>query len=191
MKILVIDNYDSFTYNLVHLIKIASNAEVEVFYNDQITIEAIKEKSLDAIVISPGPSDPDASGITLEVIAKFYDKLPIFGVCLGHQAIGQFFGSKIIRIDPPMHGKVDIISHFGNKFFDNIPHSFNATRYHSLVIDQNSLPDCLTVIATSKDSQIMAIAHKSLPIFGVQFHPESIASEYGKIMIKNFLNYLD
>jgi anthranilate synthase/aminodeoxychorismate synthase-like glutamine amidotransferase len=188
MKILLIDNYDSFTYNLVHLIKMNINCEVIVLYNDKITVSEASKMGISHLIISPGPCDPLRSGATLALIEYFHNKIPIFGVCLGHQAIGEFFGGNIIQAPLPVHGKIDNIKHYGDDMFNHIPSSFKATRYHSLVIKQSTLPQCLIITATSSDHQIMAIRHKGLPIFGVQFHPESIISEFGKQILINFFS---
>jgi anthranilate synthase component 2 len=183
---LLLDNYDSFTYNLRHYLG-ELGAEVEVRRNDAISTEDILALGAEGIVISPGPCDPDRAGICLDVIEKAKDKLPILGVCLGHQCIGQVFGGRIVLAPKPMHGKISEITHTGNGLLDGIPSPFKATRYHSLTIDPDSLPDCLEVTATSDDGVIQGIAHKDLPIHGVQFHPESIASEHGHRLIQNFL----
>ena len=183
---LLLDNYDSFTYNLRHYLG-ELGAEVEVRRNDAISTEDILALGAEGIVISPGPCDPDRAGICLDVIENAKDKLPILGVCLGHQCIGQVFGGRIVLAPKPMHGKISEITHTGNGLLDGIPSPFKATRYHSLTIDPDSLPDCLEVTATSDDGVIQGIAHKDLPIHGVQFHPESIASEHGHRLIQNFL----
>ncbi len=184
---LLLDNYDSFTYNLRHYLG-ELGAEVEVRRNDAITAEDILALGAEGIVISPGPCDPDRAGTCLEVIEKAKDHLPILGVCLGHQCIGQVFGGKVVLAPKPMHGKISEITHRGQGLLGGIPSPFKATRYHSLTIDPDSLPDCLGVTATSDDGVIQGIAHKDLPIHGVQFHPESIASEHGHRLIQNFLD---
>lgn len=189
MKILMIDNYDSFTFNLVHLISM-QNYEVIVKRNDELSLEQINEINPKAIVISPGPCSPNESGISIATINKFYKTTPILGVCLGHQAIGQVFGATIEKAKRPEHGKVHKIEHNFTDLFQNIPTNFKATRYHSLVISNDNLPSCLEVIANSEDGHIMAIKHRNFPIYGVQFHPESIETEYGDIIIKNFLSIL-
>jgi anthranilate synthase component 2 len=188
--ILLIDNYDSFTYNLLHYLQEAG-AEVKVVRNDAITMEEIAAQKPAGILISPGPGTPDDAGICLEVLEQFQETIPIFGVCLGHQSIGQAFGGKIIRGEVPMHGKVSEVMHHGQMMFDGIPSPFQATRYHSLIIDPANLPACLTVTAETADGTIMAVQHQELPIFGVQFHPESIASEHGHRMLANFLKVCD
>ncbi len=184
---LLIDNYDSFTYNLLHFLG-ELGADVEVRRNDAITpTEAIAMKP-EGIVISPGPCDPPHAGICLDLLAALPENMPVFGVCLGHQSIAQHFGANIVRAPKPMHGKVDIISHNGNGVFTGIPSPLEATRYHSLTIEPGSLPDCLEVTATSNDGVIQGISHKTRPMFGVQFHPESIASEHGHDILKNFID---
>ncbi|OJH45293.1 aminodeoxychorismate/anthranilate synthase component II [Paracoccus sp. SM22M-07] len=186
--ILLIDNYDSFTWNLVHYMGEAG-AEVTVRRNDQLTVDQALALNPDGIVISPGPCDPDQAGICLDLIAAAADRrIPLLGVCLGHQAIGQAFGGKIVRATRILHGKVDAISHDGSGVFSGLPSPMNATRYHSLTVQPESLPDCLRVTATSDDGTIMGLIHRDLPIEGVQFHPESIASENGHEMIRTFLS---
>ena len=189
--ILMIDNYDSFTYNLVQYLG-ELGAEVVVERNDQITIDEIENLAPSRIMISPGPCTPSEAGISLEVINHFKGKLPIFGVCLGHQSIGQAFGGDIIRAKEIMHGKTSPIYHLDVGIFGGLPIPFTATRYHSLVIDQKTLPDCLEVTAWTqtpegKIDEIMGVRHKELAIEGVQFHPESILTEYGHDMLANFL----
>jgi anthranilate synthase/aminodeoxychorismate synthase-like glutamine amidotransferase len=185
--LLVIDNYDSFTYNLVQYLG-ELGADMKVFRNDELTVDEIEnELKPEEILISPGPGTPDEAGISLTVIERFSDKLPILGVCLGHQAIGQFFGGKVVRGQEPVHGKPVSINHDGRTLFDGIPQGFAAGRYHSLVVEKSSLPDCLEVSAESPDGIVMAMRHKELPVEGVQFHPESILTEYGKHMLQNFL----
>jgi|TARA_B110000967_G_C18807317_1_gene521708 anthranilate synthase component 2 len=185
--LLMIDNYDSFTYNLVqYLAEIGQ--EVKVVRNDQISIEEINKLNPQYIVISPGPCTPNEAGISLELIEAFKGKIPILGVCLGHQSIGQAFGGKIIHAQTIMHGKTSRISHNNTGVFSGIKNPFIATRYHSLVIDRKSLPDCFDITAWTDDNEIMGIKHKELAIEGVQFHPESILSEYGHDLLKNFLD---
>jgi anthranilate synthase component 2 len=185
--LLMIDNYDSFTYNLVqYLAEIGQ--EVEVVRNDKISIEEINKLNPQYIVISPGPCTPNEAGISLELIEAFKGKIPILGVCLGHQSIGQAFGGKIIHAQTIMHGKTSKISHNNKGVFRGIKDPFIATRYHSLVIDRESLPDCFDVTAWTDDNEIMGIKHKELAIEGVQFHPESILSEHGHDLLKNFLD---
>lgn len=186
--ILLIDNYDSFTWNLVHYMGEAG-AEVVVRRNDQISVEEALEMGADGIVISPGPCDPAQAGICLDLIRAASDRaMPMLGVCLGHQAIGEAFGGRIVRAGRILHGKVDAISHDGTGVFSGLPSPLNATRYHSLTVEPESLPDCLRVTATSGDGTIMGLVHRDLPIEGVQFHPESIASEHGHEMIRSFLS---
>ncbi|MDN5568977.1 MAG: aminodeoxychorismate/anthranilate synthase component II [Paracoccus sp. (in: a-proteobacteria)] len=186
--ILLIDNYDSFTWNLVHYLGEAG-ADVTVRRNDQLTVQDALTMNPDGIVISPGPCDPDQAGICLDLIKAAAERsIPLLGVCLGHQSIGQAFGGKIVRATRILHGKVDAISHDGTGVFAGLPSPMNATRYHSLTVQPESLPDCLRVTATSDDGTIMGLIHRDLPIEGVQFHPESIASENGHEMIRTFLD---
>ena len=185
--LLMIDNYDSFTYNLVqYLAEIGQ--EVEVVRNDKISIEEINKLNPQYIVISPGPCTPNEAGISLELIEAFKGKIPILGVCLGHQSIGQAFGGKIVHAQTIMHGKTSKISHNNKGVFRGIKNPFIATRYHSLVIDKKSLPNCFDITAWTDDNEIMGIKHKELAIEGVQFHPESILSEHGHDLLKNFLD---
>lgn len=184
---ILIDNYDSFTYNLWHFLG-DLGAEVLVKRNDQITVDQVLAMRPEGVIISPGPCDPDRAGICLELIEKAKTVLPIFGVCLGHQAIGQAFGGKVVRGPVPMHGKISAIAHQGKSVFKGLPSPLTATRYHSLIVEKDSLPDCFDVTAETEDGIIMGIAHKSLPIHGVQFHPESIATEHGHGMLRNFLD---
>ena len=185
--LLMIDNYDSFTYNLVQYLS-EIGQEVKVYRNDKITIEEVNKLNPKYIVISPGPCTPNEAGISLELINSFKGKVPILGVCLGHQSIGQAFGGKIIHAQTIMHGKTSQIFHENTGVFNGIKSPFTATRYHSLVIDKESLPDCFDITAWTDDNEIMGIKHKDLPIEGVQFHPESILSEYGHDLLKNFLD---
>lgn len=180
----IIDNYDSFTYNLVEYMRILDE-EVEVFRNDT-DFTSINFHNYTGIILSPGPSSPQNSGITLSVIQHIND-IPILGVCLGMQAIGYVFGGAIVHAKKIMHGKTDTIQHYGGKLFENIPTHFTAVRYHSLVVSQDNFPNCLTIEAHSSDGEIMALSHKSKYIWGVQFHPESYASEYGLQILKNFI----
>lgn len=184
--ILLIDNYDSFTYNIKQFIEELGYPCV-VYRNDAITIQEIQALKPQSIVLSPGPGDPDSAGITLNVIQELGDKFPILGVCLGHQAIGQAFGGKVIRAPKPKHGKISEVSHKGKGLFKDLPNPLKATRYHSLVIEKESLPDCLEISAETEDGMIMAIQHRTLNIHGVQFHPESIATQFGREMILSFL----
>jgi anthranilate synthase component 2 len=183
--IVLIDNYDSFTFNLVHYFG-GLGAEVVVHRNDKITVEDVIAGSPEAIVLSPGPCTPNEAGICLSLIDQAAARIPILGVCLGHQAIGQAFGGKVVRAPVPIHGKVSEMKHKGQGIFRGINGPFKATRYHSLVVDRASLPRDLTVSAET-DDLVMGLAHKSLPVHGVQFHPESIASEHGHLILKNFL----
>lgn len=187
--ILLIDNYDSFTYNLYHYFIECKSDDIIVKRNDKISISEIDEIKPRAIVLSPGPCTPNESGVCLDIVNYFKGKIPIFGVCLGHQVIGQVFGADIIKTKP-MHGKISKIYHENSKIFKNIPSPFNATRYHSLIIDEKTLPSELLITARSEDGTIMAIEHKEYDIYGVQFHPESIASDYGHQIITNFLNII-
>ena len=183
---LLIDNYDSFTFNLWHYLG-ELGAEVDVVRNDQISVAGALAKRPQGIVLSPGPCDPDRAGICLELIRAAADAVPILGVCLGHQAIGQAFGGKVVRASTPMHGKLSSIRHDASGIFAGLPDGFSATRYHSLVVDRASLPNMLRVTADTEDGLVMGLAHHKRPIFGVQFHPESIASEHGHRLLGNFL----
>ena len=184
--ILLIDNYDSFTWNLFHYLG-QLGAEVKVVRNDEITADEALALKPDGIVLSPGPCTPNEAGICMEVIRKADGKVPILGVCLGHQAIGQVYGGDIVRAPEPMHGKMSTIHHTGKSVFRGINNDFQATRYHSLTIDPPSMPEALEVTATSEDGVIQGVMHKSHPVHGVQFHPESIASENGHALLNNFL----
>ncbi len=186
MRVLVIDNYDSFTYNLVHYLQVLS-AEVAVRRNDEISLEDIRKAKPDAILISPGPCTPKEAGISVEVIREFHREIPILGVCLGHQSIGYAFGASIVRAKRLMHGKTSQISHTGEGIFEGLKNPFTAVRYHSLVIDKSTLPDFLKITAWSEDEEIMGIQHVDYPVFGVQFHPESVLSEEGMKLLENFL----
>jgi anthranilate synthase component 2 len=188
--ITLIDNYDSFTYNLVQYLGDLGVA-CDIFRNDKITVEAVLARSPSGILISPGPSDPDHAGICLALIkAAGEHKIPLLGVCLGHQAIGQVFGGKVIRAPAPLHGKTSTITHTGTGLFKGIPSPYTVTRYHSLLVERTSFPECLTITAETEDGLIMALAHKTLPIHGVQYHPESIATEHGHALLKNFVGML-
>ena len=184
---LLLDNYDSFTYNLRHYLG-ELGAEVEVRRNDAVSVDEALSLGAEGIVISPGPCDPDRAGICLEVVEKAAGRLPVLGVCLGHQCIGQVFGGKVVRAPKPMHGKISEITHNATGVLAEIPSPFPATRYHSLTLEPGSLPDCLSVTAETDDGVIQGIAHRDLPIHGVQFHPESIATEHGHQLIQNFLD---
>ena len=189
--ILLIDNYDSFTYNLVHYVEELGH-NVQVYRNDKISLKKIEKLNPKKIIISPGPCTPNEAGICLDLVKRFYDKMPILGVCLGHQSIGQAFGAKIIKASKIMHGKTSKVSNLGSKIFKGLPTSFEATRYHSLVIKNGTLPKNFRVISETidnKENVIMGIEHENYPCYGVQFHPESIASvPFGKKIMKNFLN---
>jgi anthranilate synthase component II len=182
---LLIDNYDSFTYNLWHYLG-ELGAEVQVKRNDAISVADALALRIDGIVISPGPSDPDHAGICLELVRRA-GNMPVLGVCLGEQAIGQAFGGKIVRAPEPMHGKLSAIKHDGTGVFAGLPSPFAATRYHSLTVERASLPESLRVTATTEDGVVMGLEHRERPVHGVQFHPESIASEHGHALLRNFL----
>ncbi|AIQ50156.1 aminodeoxychorismate/anthranilate synthase component II [Paenibacillus sp. FSL R7-0331] len=184
--ILVIDNYDSFTYNLVQYLG-ELGEDVKVHRNDEITIGEIEAMAPDHILISPGPCTPNEAGISLELLQYFKGVIPIFGVCLGHQAIGQAFGGNVIRAERLMHGKTSPIHHNGTSVFEGMESPFTATRYHSLIVERESLPDCLEITAETAEGEIMALRHKEYPIEGVQFHPESIITDHGHTMLRNFL----
>ena len=185
--LLVIDNYDSFTYNLVQYLG-ELGATMSIFRNDEITVDAIEnDLRPEKILISPGPGTPDTAGISLGVVERFADTLPILGVCLGHQAIGQHFGGKVVRAPEPVHGKPVEIRHDGRTIFRDLPDGFAAGRYHSLIVDRDSLPECLEISAESPDGLIMGLRHRTKKIEGVQFHPESILTDHGKKLLQNFL----
>ncbi|SEU31280.1 aminodeoxychorismate/anthranilate synthase component II [Paenibacillus sp. NFR01] len=185
--ILVIDNYDSFTYNLVQYLG-ELGQEVKVSRNDEISLEEIEKLAPDHILISPGPCTPNEAGISLELIEHFKGRIPIFGVCLGHQAIGQAFGGNVIRAERLMHGKTSPIHHHGTSVFAGMESPFTATRYHSLIVERESLPDCLEITAETAEGEIMGLRHKEYPVEGVQFHPESIITDHGHQMLRNFLS---
>ena len=186
--LLIIDNYDSFTYNLVQYLG-ELGARMEIRRNDRVSIEEIeRELKPEKILISPGPGTPDDAGISLTVIKLFADKIPILGVCLGHQAIGQAFGGRVVRAPVPVHGKPVEIKHDGRTIFKDLEDDFQAGRYHSLVVERESLPDCLEISATSPDGLVMAMRHKTFKVEGVQFHPESILTGAGKKLLQNFLD---
>ena len=188
--ILLIDNYDSFTYNVKHYLN-EVGAEVETYRNDAISIEDIFNLNPKAIVLSPGPCTPNEAGICLNLIEEFKNKFPILGICLGHQSIGQAFGAKIIKCKEIMHGKIDEMEHNNHEIFSNVKKNFSATRYHSLVIDPNTLPSDFIITAETKNKIIMGIAHTILPIYGFQFHPESIGTYVGKTLLTNFLKLIN
>ena len=185
--ILVIDNYDSFTYNLVQYFGMLG-AEVAVYRNDAISVDAIGALSPAAIVISPGPCSPEKAGISIDVIRRFHDRIPILGVCLGHQAIGHAFGARVVRAQRVMHGKTSPIRNDGRTIFRGLPSPFEAGRYHSLLVERESLPECLTVSADTEEGEIMGLRHRDYPVEGIQFHPESILTPKGKRIIRNFLD---
>ena len=184
--LLMIDNYDSFTYNLVQYFgELGEN--IEVFRNDKISIPEIEKLDPEVLVISPGPGTPQDAGISLDVIQHFAGKIPLLGVCLGHQCIGESFGGTIVSAPTLMHGKTSLIHHSGKELFKDLPNPFDATRYHSLIIDRESLPECLEINAWTEEKEIMGVRHKSQPVYGVQFHPESILTKEGKVLLHNFL----
>ncbi|MBS4220348.1 aminodeoxychorismate/anthranilate synthase component II [Bacillus sp. FJAT-49711] len=185
--ILMIDNYDSFTYNLVQYLG-ELGEEIVVKRNDEISIEEIEQLQPNFLVISPGPCTPNEAGISLSTISYFAGKIPILGVCLGHQAIGQVFGGEVVKAERLLHGKTSEIAHDGKTLFFNVNNPFRATRYHSLIVKKESLPECLEVSAWTDKGEIMGLRHKELPIEGVQFHPESIMTEPGKQLLQNFIN---
>ena len=184
--VLMIDNYDSFTFNLVQYLE-ELGAEVRVFRNDELTLEAIEKLAPSHVVLSPGPCTPNEAGITLQAIERLAGRVPMLGVCLGHQAIGQAFGGKVVRARQVMHGKTSRIRHDENGVFKTIPNSFIATRYHSLVVERSSLPACLEISAESEDGEIMGLRHRQLAVEGVQFHPEALLTEHGHKLLKNFI----
>jgi anthranilate synthase component 2 len=186
LKVLMIDNYDSFTYNIVQYLG-ELGAQVEVFRNDEITVEGIAARRPDRLVVSPGPCSPAEAGISVAAIRHFAGKLPVLGVCLGHQAIGAAFGGKVVRSQQLMHGKTSPVSHSGEGVFAGLPSPFTVNRYHSLAIERSSCPPDLKVTAWTEDGEIMGVRHQSLPVQGVQFHPESILTEHGHALLKNFL----
>jgi para-aminobenzoate synthetase component 2 len=186
--ILVIDNYDSFTYNLVQYLG-ELGEEIVVYRNDEIDLEGIAKLAPNHILISPGPCTPNEAGISLALLERFKGEIPIFGVCLGHQAMGQAFGGDVIRADLLMHGKTSQISHDSRTIFEGLPSPFTATRYHSLIVKRETLPDCLEISAETDDGLIMGLRHKEYVVEGVQFHPESIMTDHGLKILRNFLNY--
>ena len=190
--LLMIDNYDSFTYNVVQYLS-ELGEDVRVYRNDEITVPEIRELAPDVIVISPGPCTPNEAGVSMDVVSAFEGEIPILGICLGHQSIGQVYGGKVIKAGQVMHGKTSPIHHTGVDVFAGLANPFTATRYHSLVVDKESLPECLEVIAWTEDQngeleEIMGVRHREYPITGVQFHPESILTEHGHDLLGNFLN---
>lgn len=185
--ILVIDNYDSFTYNLVQFLG-EMGADLQVIRNDKTTLDEIRAMQPTHIVISPGPGTPDDGGVSLDVLKQLGATTPVLGVCLGHQCIGQAFGGVVLRAPRVMHGKTSMIYHNGDPMFADVPNPFEATRYHSLIVEESSLPDVLTVTARTEEGEIMGLRHKEYPVYGVQFHPESILTTYGPRLLRNFLN---
>ena len=185
--ILLIDNYDSFTYNLYQYLGIFAD-DVRVVRNDKITTDEIRQMQPDRIVLSPGPKNPDEAGICMEVVKGFYDKLPILGICLGHQCIGQALGGTVSYAKELFHGKQSLINHGGTSIFTGIDTPIKVARYHSLAVQSGDLPECLAVLARTKDGEIMAMRHRDYPVVGLQFHPESIYTEHGKRMVENFVN---
>ncbi|MFC3051084.1 anthranilate synthase component II [Kordiimonas pumila] len=183
---ILIDNYDSFTYNLYHYL-VELGAEVKVYRNDQVSVQEVLDMTPEGIIISPGPCTPDDAGICLSLIEAAKGRVPLLGVCLGHQSLGQVFGGKVIRAPYVMHGKTSMVQHIGTGIFNSIPSPYEATRYHSLIVERSSLPECLTITAETDDGLIMGLEHKNYALYGVQFHPESIASEHGHDLLKNFL----
>ena len=184
--LLMIDNYDSFTYNIVQYLA-ELGAEVRVVRNDECTVEALVAMRPERVVVSPGPCSPNEAGVSLEAIRGFAGHVPVLGVCLGHQAIGQVFGGSVVHAKSLMHGKVSLVSHTGAGVFSHLPSPFTATRYHSLAVAREGLPSCLDVTAWTGDGEIMGLRHRELPVEGVQFHPESILSEHGHALLRNFL----
>jgi para-aminobenzoate synthetase component 2 len=188
-QVVVVDNYDSFTYNLVQYLE-SLGARADVRLNDRTTVAEIAAQKPDGILISPGPGTPDDAGITLDVLRELAEKTPIFGVCLGHQAMARAFGGRVVRADRLMHGKTSPIEHDGRGVFRAVPSPFEATRYHSLIVERATLPDCFEISAETREGEIMAIRHRELPLEGVQFHPESILTEHGMTLIDNWLGSL-
>ncbi len=186
----LIDNYDSFTYNLYHYLG-EIGAQVEVFRNDEISVDQIKSFKAQGIILSPGPCSPNEAGICLQIVEELGATVPILGVCLGHQTIGQVYGGQVVGAPYMMHGKVSEIFHDQKTLFKGLKNSFTATRYHSLIVDKESLPDCLEITAKTEDDIIMGLSHKTNPVHGVQFHPESIASEHGHDLLQNFMDIAD
>jgi anthranilate synthase/aminodeoxychorismate synthase-like glutamine amidotransferase len=185
--ILVIDNYDSFTYNLVQYLG-ELGAEMRVFRNDEITVEEAIALNPEKVLVSPGPCTPKEAGISCDIIREFGPRLPLFGVCLGHQSIGDVYGGNVVRAERLMHGKTSPILHEGKSVFKGLPNTFDATRYHSLIVDRDTLPDCLEITAWTAEGEIMGVQHKEHPVHGVQFHPESILTVDGKKLLQNFLD---
>ena len=184
--LLMIDNYDSFTYNLVQYLG-ELGAEIEVHRNDRISVEEVQARSPSALLVSPGPCDPDKAGISVDLIKAMAGQVPVLGVCLGHQCVGQAFGARIVRADRLMHGKTSPIKHDGRYLFEGMPNPFVATRYHSLAVKRDTVPECLEITAETEAGEIMGLRHKEHPIWGVQFHPESILTEDGRELLRNFM----
>jgi len=188
-QVVVIDNYDSFTYNLVQYVE-SLGVVATVFLNDRVTVGQIQDLLPSGLLLSPGPGTPDDAGITLSTIAELGETIPILGVCLGHQSIGQSFGGNVIRAPRLMHGKTSLVEHDGRTIFKDMPNPFEATRYHSLIVEESSMPSCLEVSARTTDGELMALRHRTLPIEGVQFHPESFLTEQGMRLVSNWVNAL-
>ncbi len=188
--ILVIDNYDSFTYNLVQYLA-ELGVGMRIVRNDEIDASDAVELQPEAVLISPGPCSPNEAGVSMDLIQAFAGRKPVFGVCLGHQCIGQFFGGKVVRAERLMHGKTSPVHHLGTDVFRGLPSPFLATRYHSLIVDRDSLPECLEVSAWTEEGEIMGLHHREFPIWGVQFHPESLATEHGLSIMRNFLSLIE
>ncbi|HZG16152.1 MAG TPA: aminodeoxychorismate/anthranilate synthase component II [Candidatus Bathyarchaeia archaeon] len=186
--IIMIDNYDSFTYNLVQYVG-ELGEELQVYRNDKISIPQIEQLAPDYLMISPGPCTPNEAGISMDVIRHFAGKIPILGVCLGHQSIGQVFGGQVIRAERLMHGKTSPVYHDGRTIFQDIPSPFTAARYHSLIVEESTLPDTLEITARTAEGEIMAVRHRQYAVEGVQFHPESIITQHGKLLLRNFLSH--
>lgn len=186
-KFILIDNYDSFTYNIVQYLR-ELGIEPKIFKNDEITISQLKKIQFSSIIISPGPKNPNEAGISMDIIGEFYKTKKILGICLGHQCIAQYFGCKIVKAKLPVHGKVSEIYFEKDGLFEGLEQGFEATRYHSLMVDNNSITNSITPLAYTKDNVLMALKHKDYPIYGVQFHPEAILSQYGKELLSNFIN---
>jgi anthranilate synthase/aminodeoxychorismate synthase-like glutamine amidotransferase len=189
-RILILDNYDSFTFNLVQLFGLL-HQEIEVVRNDAVDVAGIRSRKPDALVISPGPGSPAEAGICCEAIAALHGEIPILGVCLGHQCMGEVFGGKIVRAPTAMHGKTSAVIHCGAGLMEGLPSPLRATRYHSLIVEASSLPEALRVDATTEDGIIMALSHNHYPVFGIQFHPESVMTEQGERIIRNFLRHCE
>lgn len=186
--ILVIDNYDSFTYNLVQYLG-ELGAQMRVFRNDEITVEEALALAPERVMVSPGPCSPSEAGVSCDIIRAFAPRVPVLGVCLGHQALGEVFGGRVVRAERLMHGKTSPIHHRGESVFKGLPSPFDATRYHSLLVERESLPDCLKITAETAEGEIMGLMHRELPVHGVQFHPESVLTQHGRELLRNFLQW--